>query len=179
MTTDPPHRTVLLASGHHSCTCDDFRLRQVCVHMAAAAMTARQDGSLARLEHTCARQAGPRLLNAIESGIPQESTLRMEVQLICEPEAIQGIHPLRIGLKMGEKRLYVVRSLPQLIESIDSGEPLSFGKGFSFYPSWMRFSPADEQVIDLLRSLFAASAASLQEARGRNLRLVPLPEPFV
>ena len=176
--TDPPHRTVLSAGGRHSCTCAYFGQHGLCLHIAAAAMTAKQNGTLNRLEHTRARSAAPALLNVMESALPEESTVKLEVLLVREPREGTQCPGLRMGLRIGEKRLYVVRSLPQLLESIDRGTILSFGKGFTFHGEWMRFSPADERVLNLLRTLFSAAPQQTEELRGRDLRLVSLPEPF-
>lgn len=68
--TNPPHRVTLNASGEHYCTCALFQQQRVCVHIAAAALSARQNGTLDRLEHTRARAAAPKLLDTMESAIP-------------------------------------------------------------------------------------------------------------
>ena len=100
----------------------------------------------------------------------------MEVLLVREPDA-DGSPGLRVGLRMGEKRLYVVRSLPQLIHAIDHGELLCFGKGFTLQ-TWMRFTARDERILQLLRTLFSAAPQQYDQLRGRDMRLVSLPEPF-
>lgn len=102
----------------------------------------------------------------------------MEVLLIREPIGKDRKPSLRMGLRMGEKRLYVVRSLPQLLQSIEEGTILSFGKGFSFHPEWMHFSHSDSRVLELLRMMFSASPEQTDELRGRDMRLVQLPQSF-
>ena len=47
--SNPPHRLTLCASGRHTCTCAYFQQQQLCVHLAAAALFARQNGTMNRL----------------------------------------------------------------------------------------------------------------------------------
>ena len=73
-------------------------------------------------------------LNAMESALPEDGTLRMEITLICETGKPREKPRLKIGLRVGEERLYVVRSIPQLIEAVDSRTSIEFGKGFMYQP---------------------------------------------
>lgn len=77
----------------------------------------------------------------MERALPEDGTLHMEITLMYESEESREQPRLRIGLRVGEDRLYVVRSIPQFIESMETRETLSFGKGFTFQPEWMHFTP--------------------------------------
>lgn len=161
-----------------------YASRGCCVHIAAAAINAARTGTLNRLDQIRAAESAPMLLNAMEAALPAESTVRMQVSLIAswenEKQVRTGIElpELRIGLKIGENRLYVVRSLPDFIRKLDEGEPIDFGKGFSFRPDWMSFGAGEKKVISILRSLFAGMGPAVSSLRGADLREVLLPVPF-
>ncbi|MTI82671.1 MAG: helicase [Firmicutes bacterium] len=59
-----------------------------------------------------------------------------------------------ISLRMGEDRLYVVKSVRKLLEAIDTGQTLVFGKGFEYSIYNHAFQPQDQPVIELLRELY-------------------------
>ena len=107
-----------------------------------------------------AAAAGPKLLSAMERALPEDGTLHMEITLMYESEESREQPRLRIGLRVGEDRLYVVRSIPQFIESMETRETLSFGKGFTFQPEWMHFTPAENRVLNILKALCLAQKES-------------------
>ena len=113
----------------------------------------------------------------MDSALPEAGTLRMELTLFMEEE--QGLPVIRAGIRVGEERLYVVRSIPQFLESIDTGEPLAFGKGFIFNPQWMRFGPREKRVLGILRGLSLAQKEAGMAFSGTAGRTMRLPEPFV
>lgn len=172
----PAHKVCLYAGKQPECTCLRFHEDGCCRHMAAALAAASRSGVLERLEHTRAVAAAPKLLAAMESALPEDGSIRLEISLTIEEEEKRQV--TRIGLRVGEDRLYVVRSIPQFIEAMDAGEPLDFGKGFSFRPEWMRFTAQEMQVLGILRRLCAAQRDCGVNLRGADLRLMKLPEPF-
>jgi len=52
--------------------------------------------------------------------------------------------------KIGLKKLYVVKNIKNLIESIITGEEIQYGKDFSFNPSIHTFKQEDMPLIDML-----------------------------
>ena len=168
--TTPPHRVILDADGTIRCTCQDFAEHGACVHLAAAAIRAKRDGTLTRLEQTRAAAAAPMLLGSMDAALPTDDRIRMEVTLLTDP--------FRVGLRIGEDRLYVVRSIPQLLETIEQRGILEFSRSFTFHGEWMRFGEAEERVLDLLRS-FLSARTDTGALRGAALRLLELPPVFV
>lgn len=172
-----PRREITLPlDGSPECTCGGNTSRHPCAHVEAALLLAKQSGALGDLIRRRAVQAGPALLSAMDSALPEAGTLRMELTLLMEEAGGQPV--LRAGIRVGEERLYVVRSIPQFVEAIHGGEPLSFGKGFVFNPQWMRFTQREMRVLEILRGLCLAqqeAGMAFSGAAGRTLRL---PEPF-
>ena len=59
-----------------------------------------------------------------------------------------------LNLKIGESKLYIVKSIKKFLESIIDNEPLYFGKDFTFDPSVHQFSHKDKKIIDLLQEVY-------------------------
>ena len=114
----------------------------------------------------------------MESALPEQSTVRLEVTLQAESPRSGAAPRLRVGLRMGEDRLYAVRSIPQMIEALEQGEAIEYGKGFAFRPEWMRFGHAERRVIAILRALCLAQKQSGHVLRLPDQRWLALPDPF-
>ena len=102
----------------------------------------------------------------------------MEVRLTLEPVRDQITPRIRICLLIGEERLYVVKSIPQMIDAIDTQTPVEYGKGFVFHPEWMRFGTVQERILKILRALCLAQKEAGALLRGAEQRDLALPEPF-
>lgn len=59
-----------------------------------------------------------------------------------------------LDLRMGLDRLYVVRNIKQLMESIEKNTPLEFGKNFVFDPIDQYFSKGDQRLIDFIYNIY-------------------------
>ena len=137
-----PRREVIFTPDEPArCTCDAYLKSGACRHVVAATLMAQSTGALDDMFRRKAAAAAPRLMSAMESALPEDGTLRMEITLICETGKPKEKPRLKIGLRVGEERLYVVRSIPQLIEAVDSRTSIEFGKGFLYQPEWMHFAP--------------------------------------
>ena len=174
--TTPPHRVMIHAGDGARCTCAEFIQSGGCAHLAMAAIHARRDGNLVRLEQVRATAGAPMLLESMDHALPLGDTLRLEVTLLRDstPEGPR----YRVGLRVGEEKLYAVRSVPLLIDAIEQGDTIDFGKAFTFHGDWMRFGPAEERVIQILRALFAAQRERIPSMKPPELRYPTLPLPF-
>ncbi len=174
-----PRREVIFTPGEPAkCTCDIWNEKGACRHVVAATLMAQETGALDEMLRQKAAQAAPKLLAAMESALPEDGTLRMEVTLIYEGGGAKQKPRLRLGLRVGEERLYVVRSIPQMIECVDAGQSMEFGKGFVYQPEWMHFGPAEMRLLNILRALCLAQKEAGSTLRGADLRVMVLPEPF-
>lgn len=177
----PPCRVLFSAEGRAGCSCTQCFRENKCAHIFAAGLAAQQSGVLDRLQHTAAVMAAPSLLATMDSALPKEGGVRMEISLHVSLSSY-GEFNYTLGMRIGEDRLYVVKSIPQLLDSIAHRTPLIFGKGFTFQPEWMRFDQVGNQVLELLRSLLSAyekrSYYFSYALSSINQRVLPLPEPF-
>ena len=160
------------------CTCETYMEKGACRHLVAATLVAKESGALDELFRRKAVTAAPLLMNAMESALPEDGTLRLEITLFFDTPKPKQRPQVKIGLRVGEERLYVVRSIPQMIEAVNEGTPMEFGKGFAFHPEWMHFAPAEKRVLDILRSLCLAQQEGGVALRGVDARIMTLPEPF-
>ena len=154
---------VTVSAGAVRCDCG----AQPCAHAVAAALTAMESGALQELERRRAQQAVPALFEAVYSMLPETDGIRLSPALFLTREG------LRIGLKIGEDRLYVVRHIPHFLECREKGEPLSFGKGFEYRPQWMRFDEKQNHLLDILAE--CCETAVGRALNGTEARVMLLP----
>lgn len=119
--------------------------------------------------------AAEKLKSIVSDHYPSEADIRMEVTLVLPAKESQDV---RLGLRIGEERLYVVKNIPEMINALDTGTPISFGKGFELHPEWMHFGEADLKILDHLRALTVSYAYGDTVLRGSELRLIYLPAVF-
>ncbi|MTI67760.1 MAG: DEAD/DEAH box helicase [Firmicutes bacterium] len=58
-----------------------------------------------------------------------------------------------LNLRIGEEKLYVVKNIKKLIESIKNNESLYYGKKFTFNPEFHKFKDKDKPIINYLKEL--------------------------
>lgn len=74
-----------------------------------------------------------------------------------------------IELKIGEKKLYVVKSIKNFIEATKgNGLPLEFGKGFTFNINDVDFKKEDIEIINLLTEIYESEQRANQGLYGYN-----------
>ncbi len=170
-------------AASHRCTCVTSAETSACRHIVAALMACQDAGAMDEMIRRRAAASGPRLMAAMERTLPEEGSLRMTVRLIVDPirpEESPTDQPCRLKLVLliGEERLYVVKSIPQMLEAIETGTPVEYGKGFTFHPEWMRFGTVENRILAILRSLCQAQKAGGAVLRGAEQREMLLPAPF-
>ena len=141
--------------------------KHFCAHAVAAALMAAESGLMQEMEKYRAQQAVPALFEAVSSMLPESDGIRMMPALFLTREG------LRIGLKIGEDRLYVVRHLPQFLQCREEKKNLPFGKGFEYNPQWMRFDEKQNQLLDILAEY--CESASQTKYTGAEARVLLLP----
>lgn len=78
--------------------------------------------------------------------------LEVTLEVLLEGMYGREIRPA-VSLRMGSKKLYVVRNIKNMLKTIDEGEHLEFGKGFTFDPYVNCFREDDLPVIDFFREM--------------------------
>ena len=174
----PRREVVLRAEMPAQCSCSTHEKLGVCRHIVAATLMAQETGALQEMNRRRAALGAPLLLHAMEGALPETGAVRMEVTLLHEKDASKQ-PVMRVGIRIGEDRLYVVRNIPQFLEAIDQNTALPFGKGFIFHPDWMRFTPRENAVLDILRALCEAQREVGVIQHGMEARTMRLPHRFV
>ena len=171
-------------AASHRCTCATSQENGACRHIVAALMACQDAGAMDEMIRRRAAAFGPKLMAAMERTLPEEGTLRMTVRLIVEPireeegDAFGQPCRLKLVLLIGEERLYVVKSIPQMLEAIETGTPIEYGKGFTFHPEWMRFGPTENRILAILRAMCLAQKEGGAVLRGAEQRELVLPAPY-
>ncbi len=174
---DVRHEVIFTPDGTGRCTCQTCLETGACRHVIAALMNCQESGAMDEMIRRRAANSGPKLMAAMDKALPEESTLNMLVLLniISSPDEPAK---MKVALKIGEERLYAVKSIPQLLQSIESGEPIEYGKGFTFHPEWMRFGQAENRILAILRGMYLAQKEAGAVLHGSEQQQMPLPAPF-
>ena len=154
---------VSVTAGQIRCDCGAYP----CAHGVAAALMAVESGVAQEMEKRRAQLAAPALFEAVYTMLPETDGIKLSPALFLTREG------LRIGLKIGEERLYVVRSIPRFLECREKNEALSFGKGFEYNPQWMRFNEKENALLDILAECCEISGAHLSVTDARVMLLPP------
>lgn len=116
------------------------------------------------------------LLAAFEPPLSPDTLLRMEVNLHLPGNTEDAV--LFVALRVGQERMYVVRSLPAFLRALSRGDAQHFGKGFVLDPKSTRFERIDTHILQLLSEIETAQRPC--EAQGytlpQNGKFMPLGE---
>lgn len=147
---DNPRRVVRVAAGAKlsgRCSCDFFgNVHRPCRHLASAMMQAMASGAIEEVRRRRARENAGKLMETIASALPMETPLEMEITL-----QLIGNQPVRVALRVGQERMYVVKSMAQFLHALQHKETMAFGKGFVLEPEWMGFTGVNEKIIRVLQ----------------------------
>ena len=174
-----PRRVVRVGTGPKlsgRCSCDYFiNVHRPCRHLAAAIMQAVASGAAEEMRRRRARENAGALMDTLQSALPMDTPLQLEVTL----RIIGEQEPIRVSLRVGQERMYVVKSMAQFLQALCAGETLPFGKGFVLEPQWMGFAGVDGKIISLLQD--AAYVCKLEgrlAQTGLDAKYLPLPDRF-
>ena len=169
----PPQTVTLTRQLVLHCSCADFLKRGCCRHAVAAWLTADRTKVIESMMRRRAPEIAGELTDLILKGMPAEANVHLEVTLALPQKAGQE---LRAGMRIGEKKLYVVKDIHAFLAAMDAQETLALGKDFTWQPEWMRFSSDDEKIIRLLKKLCSAQESGHRTGAGN--RMIPLPDLF-
>ena len=177
---DTPRRVVRVGAGQRlsgRCSCDYFgNVHKPCRHLAAGMMQAMASGAMEEMRRRRAREQADLLMGTLQSALPMETPLKMEVTL----RVIGRSEPVRVSLRVGQERMYVVKSMAQFLDGLQKRERMAFGKGFTLEPEWMGFAGVDEKIIRLLHD--AAYICSLEgnlAQTGLEAKYLTIPQRFM
>ena len=170
----PPQTVTLTRQLVLHCSCGVFLKKGCCRHAVAAWLTADRTKVIESMMRKRAPEIAGELTELILKGMPGEANIHLEMTLALPQKAGQE---LRAGLRIGEKKLYVVKDIPAFLAAMDAQETLVLGKDFTWQPEWMRFSSDDEGMIHLLKKLCSAQEAGHRNGAAGN-RMIALPDLF-
>ncbi|MGE4282483.1 MAG: SNF2 helicase associated domain-containing protein [Clostridia bacterium] len=167
------------------CTCPAFEGNQrPCKHIVAVLKTA-QDNHQKRNVHVVRDRNMTNEIFQFFDGLrenPVKKQIQLEVTYILEREYKRFFSS--VELRVGADRLYVVKSIPQFLESILNNTLLEFGKNFSLDPVIHCFSHEDKKILDILveaykheKMLDEAFLTSYQQASLFKGKRAYLPSP--
>ena len=120
-----------------------------------------------------APQRAEELRALIETDLPAEANLQLELTLVLPREEGQE---LRVGLRVGEGKWYVVRNIPALLQAWKERKTLEFQSRFVYEPSWMHFSGESERLLSVLDRMYSAQRIGRSQPAAEDLRLSRLPD---
>ena len=85
---------------------------------------------------------------------------RLEPELTLLPDTLPW---LRLRISDGGRQ-YVVKSIPNLLEAVEHGKTVSYGKSLAFVHRWDAFDPEAQQLLQLLRRQVSAKQNLDREA---------------
>ena len=157
------------------CDCDTFLRKGCCRHAVAVWMYADRRKIPESMMKKQAPETAAELSGIIFRDMSAEANVRLEVTLVLPQKAGQD---LRIGLRTGEKKLYVIKDIRRFLNAAEAEETIPIGKDFVYQPEWMRFSDDDEHILNLLRKLCSTQEAGIRTTSATGNRLMRLPDPF-
>ena len=164
---------VSLSPGGAACGCALFAAKGSCRHAVAAAAMAGRDGLLEAMLQRGALDLGQRLLDQTDTELVTETRVKLELLLTLE-DAGDDSPMIRAGLRVGEDRLYVVRSLPAFFRAVREGVSLPFTRGFTFHGEWMRFDEPAKRLLAVMGTVCETLEAANAMPTGVQAKSMPL-----
>lgn len=135
----------------YQCTCPAYNLYPgACKHIVAVLKTLQLRMNPAKIKREAKERATSELLSffaAQRQDLPKEEiNLSVELDIVRMSGKAAG----RLQLKVGQQRLYVVKSIGEFLRRIRDGRSLEFGKQFHYDPSRHTFREEDRPLIAML-----------------------------
>ena len=157
------------------CDCDVFLHQGCCRHAIAVWLYADRRKIPENMMKKQAPETASELTEMILREMPAEANIRLEVTLVLPQKPGQD---LRIGLRTGEKKLYVIKDIQRFIFAAEANESIQLGRDLTYQPEWMRYSDDDERILNLLRKLCSAREDGTRAGGAAANRLMRLPDPY-
>ena len=164
----PPVTVTMSRDMDFRCDCGTFRKGRCCRHVVAAWVEAERTKVPEHMLRITAPEHGGEMLDVILDSMPAEANVRLEVTLAAP---VREEDPLRMGFRIGDEKMYVVRDIGELLRAMETGEPVVFGNRFTYEPSWMRLDEGDRQLLGL--------AGKILLGEDSFQRMIRIPEPFI
>lgn len=140
-----------------SCTCPAYgEYWGYCKHIVASLFEIRERDRRGEYDKVMSHGIAKNILDFFRyKQLDIKSPVQIEINYEFEPNPYSSIENASyISLRIGEKKLYVVKSIKKLLESIENNEELQFGKEFTFDPKIHKFKDIDQPIISLLQEIY-------------------------
>ncbi|WIV11458.1 DEAD/DEAH box helicase [Proteiniborus sp. MB09-C3] len=140
-----------------SCTCPAYdEYWGYCKHIVATLYEIRERDQKGEYDKVKSYGIAKNILDFFRyKQLDVKSPVQLEITYEFEPNPYGDMdNSSYISLRIGENKLYVVKSIKKLLESLESKEELQFGKEFTFDPKIHRFNEMDQPIINLLQEIY-------------------------
>ena len=140
-----------------NCTCPAYeKYTGDCKHIVATLQCIRNLDLAGKLRK---KDEGEGVLNIIDfyrqSYEEEKKLLDLEFNYEFDLNQYYGIEGSSyLNLRIGEDRLYVVKSMKKFLEALNEGQDIEFGKHFTFSSYKHKFRDEDKEIIDFLMLLY-------------------------
>ena len=133
-------------------------------------MQAISTGAIEEMRRRRAGENAGALMGTLQSALPMETPLEMEITLGgCWAKK----EPVRVSLRVGQERMYVVKSMAQFLRGLQEKTAIAFGKGFVLEPEWMGFTGVDAKIIKAVAGCGLRLPAGRQACADGSGREIP------
>lgn len=162
-----------------SCTCKAYETYHGdCKHIIALLLMIREYDMKGKLATKPSEGDIKNILNQYK--IEKYSGLiPIELEINYEIDKYESI----VTLRLGEEKLYVVKSLSKFLSNLIDDKPTEFSKNFIYYPDLHTFKDEDKEFIEFLKLIYEIYDANYSSGgsygynstfSGKKLRLSPL-----
>ena len=151
------------------CTCKAYKeYWGICKHIVAVLTDIHEKDKAGYFKREIAPHNSKNLLDYFRYKASDIKTpVDIEVNYEYDPSMHNTIdYSSYVNLRMGEDKLYVVKSIKKFFEKYEDGEAIEFGKKFTFDPKSHRFKEEDMEIINLLKEIYEHEKAYSQSNYG-------------
>ncbi|MBS4536661.1 SNF2 helicase associated domain-containing protein [Clostridium sp. D2Q-14] len=160
----PYHVTVLFnllgTFKDATCTCPAYKeYWGYCKHITALLLKIMEEDKKGRFNKPTRYNNGNDIIEILDYfhyySTKEKTPINIEFNYEYNPNDFLGIeNGSSLNLRIGENKLYVVKSIKKFFQSIERQESIYFGKEFTFYPDKHTFKQKDQAIIDLLKEVY-------------------------
>lgn len=142
-----------------SCTCSDWeKTGKGCKHVAAVLFLIKEKDEQGFFNSTIQKKAAKDIFQFFSgkgSGAKLPVNVEFNLEFLKSKYGFPKRGPLAtLSLRLGTDRLYVVRSVNELLSCIKNSKEIIYGKGFAFDPNIYDFKEKDKPVIAYLEEIW-------------------------
>ena len=135
------------------CDCQSFhefnKRKGICKHIVAVLLKYSREYSGKNLKAVDSVKV-EKLVRDIRNNMKKASSMKRNINLEIRYYYDRNDEfTSSVEIKLGLERNYVVKNMKDFLRSIESGEVIEFGKGFTFNPTQNKFNEDDKKIIDL------------------------------